>query len=274
MLKIKGTEIQQALTELMLEAAGPLAQAIAPVDDGDARRRLHRRARAALLQHAQDDDLRGLQRDPAQHHRQACARALTHHEFRPHRRAATSRRLDRALRRARLHVRDAPQHRRVAATDSVATSGGRWPSWACSACRFRAAYGGFGGGAMDAMSLMEAIGDALIVEPWLADRRARRAARRAWRQRRAAAAHAARGREGRMQARVRARRARRAPHARACRHARARRRAGYAISRRQAAPWRTPPPPTRWSCRHARVAATADPDGISLLLVDRATRRA
>src|SRR6476646_1215708 len=32
MLKIKGTEIQQALTELMLEAAGPMAQAIAPVD--------------------------------------------------------------------------------------------------------------------------------------------------------------------------------------------------------------------------------------------------
>ncbi len=33
MLKIKGTEIQQALTELMLEAAGPFAQVIAPVDE-------------------------------------------------------------------------------------------------------------------------------------------------------------------------------------------------------------------------------------------------
>jgi len=32
MLKIKGTEIQQVLAELMLEAAGPLAQAIAAVD--------------------------------------------------------------------------------------------------------------------------------------------------------------------------------------------------------------------------------------------------
>ena len=31
-----------------------------------------------------------------------------------------------------------------------------------------AAYGGFGGGAMDAVSLMQAIGSALIVEPWLA----------------------------------------------------------------------------------------------------------
>jgi len=33
MLKITGTEIQQALTELMMEAAGPLAQAVRPVDD-------------------------------------------------------------------------------------------------------------------------------------------------------------------------------------------------------------------------------------------------
>ena len=36
MLKIKGTEIQQTLTELMLEAAGPLAQAVAPVDGAPA----------------------------------------------------------------------------------------------------------------------------------------------------------------------------------------------------------------------------------------------
>jgi len=31
MLKIRGTEIQQALTELMMEAAGPLAQPFRPV---------------------------------------------------------------------------------------------------------------------------------------------------------------------------------------------------------------------------------------------------
>ena len=35
MLKIKGTEIQQMLTELMLEAAGPQAQVIGSVDDRD-----------------------------------------------------------------------------------------------------------------------------------------------------------------------------------------------------------------------------------------------
>jgi alkylation response protein AidB-like acyl-CoA dehydrogenase len=32
MLKIKGTEIQQALTELMMQAVGPLSQPFAPVD--------------------------------------------------------------------------------------------------------------------------------------------------------------------------------------------------------------------------------------------------
>jgi alkylation response protein AidB-like acyl-CoA dehydrogenase len=35
MLKIKGTEIQQALAELMLEAGGPLAQVLGPVDPVD-----------------------------------------------------------------------------------------------------------------------------------------------------------------------------------------------------------------------------------------------
>jgi alkylation response protein AidB-like acyl-CoA dehydrogenase len=34
LLKIKGTEIQQALTELLVQAAGPLAQAFRPVDSG------------------------------------------------------------------------------------------------------------------------------------------------------------------------------------------------------------------------------------------------
>ena len=34
MLKIKGTEIQQALTELMMQAVGPESQAFLPVDDG------------------------------------------------------------------------------------------------------------------------------------------------------------------------------------------------------------------------------------------------
>jgi alkylation response protein AidB-like acyl-CoA dehydrogenase len=35
LLKIKGTEIQQAIAELMMQAAGPLAQAFRPVDEMD-----------------------------------------------------------------------------------------------------------------------------------------------------------------------------------------------------------------------------------------------
>ena len=35
LLKIKGTEIQQSLTELMMQAAGPFAQAFRPVDTMD-----------------------------------------------------------------------------------------------------------------------------------------------------------------------------------------------------------------------------------------------
>ena len=34
MLKIRGTEIQQALTELMMQAVGPMAQPFAAVDGG------------------------------------------------------------------------------------------------------------------------------------------------------------------------------------------------------------------------------------------------
>ncbi|PYO54241.1 MAG: pimeloyl-CoA dehydrogenase large subunit, partial [Candidatus Rokuibacteriota bacterium] len=35
LLKIKGTEIQQAIGELMMQAAGPFAQAFRPVDNMD-----------------------------------------------------------------------------------------------------------------------------------------------------------------------------------------------------------------------------------------------
>jgi alkylation response protein AidB-like acyl-CoA dehydrogenase len=34
MLKIRGTEIQQGITELMMQALGPMAQPFAAVDDG------------------------------------------------------------------------------------------------------------------------------------------------------------------------------------------------------------------------------------------------
>ena len=44
--------------------------------------------------------------------------------------------------------------------------GRRSPRWGSPACR-SPDYGGFGGGAVDLMSVMEAFGEALVVEPYL-----------------------------------------------------------------------------------------------------------
>ncbi len=68
MLKIKGTEVQQAITELMMQAAGPLAQAFRPVDSMDFD---HFTARLApqVLQSSQGHYLCWIQRDPAQYYR-------------------------------------------------------------------------------------------------------------------------------------------------------------------------------------------------------------
>ncbi len=78
-LKIKGSELQQATTELMMDVIGPFA---APSSSGEQRRlergrRLDHHDRAWLLQLPQGDDLRRLQRNPAQHHRQGGAGTLS-----------------------------------------------------------------------------------------------------------------------------------------------------------------------------------------------------
>jgi hypothetical protein len=75
LLKIKGSEIQQRMTELALEAVGHYgAPYFRGFGEGDNEHPIgpdygppHR---AELFQHAQDHDLRRIQRDPAQHHRQ------------------------------------------------------------------------------------------------------------------------------------------------------------------------------------------------------------
>ena len=77
-LKIKGSELQQATTELMMDVIGPFA---APAETGD-----HDGANEPddwttmiapeLLQLPQGVDLRRLERDPEEHHRQGGAGAL------------------------------------------------------------------------------------------------------------------------------------------------------------------------------------------------------
>ena len=151
MLKIKGTEIQQALTELMMQAAGPLAQ---PLRAGRRRDADSTRFTAALAprycNYPQDDDLRRLERDPAQHHRQACAGAVRTHAMNFD---YTEEQQLLAASIARFVERDYDFDAR-SADRRVAPSGCSAAIWAharraraCSACRLPADYGGFGGGA-------------------------------------------------------------------------------------------------------------------------------
>ena len=63
MLKIKGTEIQQAITELMLQARAAAGRGGREADP-------FTEAVRKKYCNAQDDHLRRVKRDPAQHHRQ------------------------------------------------------------------------------------------------------------------------------------------------------------------------------------------------------------
>jgi hypothetical protein len=72
LLKIKGSEIQQRFSELMMLAAGPFAlpfihEAMEAGWQGERGRRLLRAARLAIFQLPQDHHLRRQQRSAAQH---------------------------------------------------------------------------------------------------------------------------------------------------------------------------------------------------------------
>ena len=82
-LKIKGSEIQQATTELLMEVVGPYALPYQDEPEHGPERaadrpRLGRLRRADLFQLAQDLDLWRLERDPAEHHRQGDLGTLKH----------------------------------------------------------------------------------------------------------------------------------------------------------------------------------------------------
>ena len=172
MLKIKGTEIQQALTELTMQAVGPLAQPFRPIDAPVAARDdfdpFVAGARAALRQLAQDDDLRRIERDPAQHHLQDDVGAVGGHELRLQRRAAAAGRLGAALPRRRTTTSRRARrssHRRPA---TARMSGRTFAEMGLLGLPLPQDHGGFGGGAVDLMAVMEAFGDGLVVEPYLA----------------------------------------------------------------------------------------------------------
>ena len=120
-LKIKGTEIQQRITELTVEAIGyyaypydrvfgdneyPVGPDYAAGASGD------------LFQHAQDLDLRRLERDPAQHHRQGGSGALKapniredNNGFLLHRRADAAAQLGLEISGRQLRLRDVRENR-------------------------------------------------------------------------------------------------------------------------------------------------------------------
>ena len=93
------------------------------------------------------------------------------------------------------------------------------PRSACSACRLPADFGGFGGGAVDLMSVMEAFGEALVVEPYLSTVAWARSSSRAPARTAQEAGAAAAGRRRQAQDGVRADRKRRALRPRARRDA-------------------------------------------------------
>ena len=120
-LKIKGTEVQQALSELMMYAVGPYALPFerGSREEGDLRSiagpGLRRAAGGHLLQLSQGLDLRRLERDPAQHHLADDPGAIRFiHGFQFHRRTAAARRHRAALRARALFVRGAARDPEVA----------------------------------------------------------------------------------------------------------------------------------------------------------------
>ena len=70
-----------------------------------------------------------------------------------------------ALRRTRLRLRGAPQDRRVARRAGARDVWRTLAEMGLLGLPLPAEHGGFGGGAVDLMSVMEAIGEALVVEP-------------------------------------------------------------------------------------------------------------
>ena len=217
-LKIKGSEIQQATTELLMEVIGPFA---APFDehgdDGSQRGDgLDRADRAELFQQPQGLDLRRLQRDPAQHHHQGGAGALRRERAATHTvvmagldagastssqlrgktwMPATSAGMTERIRNCRERVEnmdfDLSEEQRLLKESVDGLLGdaydfdqrkkymaekGGWSKafWGKLAEQgllglpFSEDDGGFGAGGVETMIVMEALGKALVLEPYLA----------------------------------------------------------------------------------------------------------
>ena len=185
LLKIKGSEIQQRYSELMMLAAGPYALPLRPRGDGSrlAGRLLRAPAHCAplavdLLQHAQDHDLRRLAtKCNATSSRRRCWAEETDMDFDFTDDQEHAARRGAQVGRQGLRLRAPPRHRQGRAA-SRATAWTNSPSSAWPASHMPEAHGGMGMGPVEAMVVMEELGRGIVLEPYapVAGRR-----RRCWR---------------------------------------------------------------------------------------------
>jgi hypothetical protein len=170
LLKIKGTEIQQAGADAAMMVAAHY-QGVLPTDlDPEvlghdfgiqARRSLHVRTRR--------NHVWRVERDPEEHYRQGRARPLGSprrqektDEFRFFRRAGHAARQRRALCAGRLRLGRAARHRRL----DAGMSRENWQTFAelgWLSVPFAEEHGGFGGGPVDVMVMMEEFGKGLVL---------------------------------------------------------------------------------------------------------------
>ena len=172
MLKIKGTEIQQAISELMMQAAGPLAQAFRPVDAMDFDHFTATLAprycnlRKATIYAGSNE----IQRNIIAKMTLGLAGGETD-RFMNFELSEEQQLLADTLRR--YLASDYSFEARARIVDSP--SGWSPPHWKAFAemgllgLPFPEEHGGFGGTAVDVMIAMEAFGEALVVEPYLAN---------------------------------------------------------------------------------------------------------
>src|SRR4030095_690906 len=147
------------------DAGGGTAGAGLPSGGRDGLRPLHRPTRAPLLQHAQGDDLRGVKRDPAHHHREGDARPMNFEL------SDEQQLLGDSLRKYLANDYSFDARAKIVASPT-GWSEKVWASFAemgLLGLPFAEEHGGFGGAAVDVMLVMEALGESLVVEPYLAN---------------------------------------------------------------------------------------------------------
>jgi alkylation response protein AidB-like acyl-CoA dehydrogenase len=171
-LKIKGSELQQAISELLLEVAGPYALPDQmPHDDTERWNEppVGPDWAATLAPHyfqlAQGVDLWRIERDPEKHHRQGDPGAVMDFDL-----SEEQRLLQESVSRMLAGAYDSEKRKRYAA-EPAGFSRSLWRTYAelgLLGLRFDEAHGGIGGGAVETMIVMECFGRVLALEPYLA----------------------------------------------------------------------------------------------------------